>query len=76
MSEIIVPDSYNAENAEPQEVVEETPSAREFNLKLTFTEEGVKIDVRSNLSALEQLGATEIFKAHLLASALGPNSQS
>ena len=70
MSEIILPDSVDAPEVEHQETV----AGRQLNLMLTFTEEGVKIDVKSNLSALEQLGAIEVFKAHLLSSALGsPN---
>lgn len=48
---------------------------RTLAVTMTFTEEGVKLDVRSNLSAMEQLGAIEIFKAHLLASALGSKSE-
>lgn len=71
MSEIILPDSVAAQETEEQEL---TVPARQLNVTLTFTEEGVKIDVKSNLSALEQLGAIEVFKAHLLSSALGsPN---
>jgi len=44
---------------------------RKLGIELIFTTEGVKINVSSNLTALEQLGAIEIFKAHLLASSLG-----
>lgn len=50
---------------------EQVSAERKFSVNLTFTEEGVKIDVSSNLSPLEQLGAIEIFKAHLLSSSLG-----
>lgn len=55
---------------------EQQPAAPErvLALTLTFSEEGVKIDVKSNLTALEQLGAVEIFKAHLLSSALGQSN--
>lgn len=71
MSEII--------GAEVQEISEqpEQPQATErvLALTLTFTLEGVKIDVKSNLMALEQLGAIEIFKAHLLASALSGDKE-
>lgn len=71
MSEIILPDSVDAPEVEQQE---QAVPGRQLNVMLTFTEEGVKIDVKSNLSALEQLGAIEVFKAHLLSSALGsPN---
>ena len=71
MSEIILPDSVDAPQANEQEQV---IPGRQLNVTLTFTEDGVKIDVKSNLSALEQLGAIEVFKAHLLSSALGsPN---
>lgn len=48
---------------------------RKLALTLTFTVDGVKIDVSSNLSPLEQLGAIEIFKAHLLTSSLGDSKQ-
>lgn len=48
---------------------------RTLAVTMTFTEEGVKLDVRSNLAAMEQLGAIEIFKAHLLASALGSKGE-
>lgn len=48
---------------------------RKLALTLTFTVDGVKIDVSSNLSPLEQLGAIEIFKAHLLTSSLGNSKQ-
>jgi len=44
---------------------------RSLTVKMTFKEEGLGLEISSNLSALEQLGAIEIFKAHLLASALG-----
>jgi hypothetical protein len=71
MSEIILSDSVDAPEVEQQE---QAFPGRQLNVMLTFTEEGVKIDVKSNLSALEQLGAIEVFKAHLLSSALGsPN---
>lgn len=63
--------------AQVEEVNEEPKPTNEriLGLTLTFTEEGVKIDVKSNLTALEQLGAIEIFKAHLLASALGTGKE-
>lgn len=62
----------NDELIVPQEQVDDAPeSARQFELRLTFTADGVKIDLKSNLSPLEQLGAIEIFKAHVLSSALG-----
>lgn len=73
MSEII---GANFEEVPTPAEGEQQPStARTFGLTLTFTEEGVKIDVRSNLTPLEQLGAIEIFKAHLLASALGSSKE-
>jgi hypothetical protein len=68
MSEII--------GASVEEVPQEQPASpdRVLALTLTFSTEGVKIDVKSNLTALEQLGAVEIFKAHLLSSALGQSN--
>lgn len=67
LNEIILP-----EGAETGE----TPAPeRKLEVCLTFTPDGVKIDVSSNLNPLEQLGAMEIFKAHLLASSLGENKQ-
>lgn len=54
---------------------EELAADRKLAITLTFTSEGVKIDVSSNLSPLEQLGAIEIFKAHLLTSSLGDSKQ-
>lgn len=53
----------------------EATADRKLALTLTFTVDGVKIDVSSNLSPLEQLGAIEIFKAHLLTSSLGDSKQ-
>lgn len=53
----------------------EAAADRKLALTLTFTVDGVKIDVSSNLSPLEQLGAIEIFKAHLLTSSLGDSKQ-
>jgi hypothetical protein len=71
MSEII---GATVEEVE-QQPEENVSTGRTIGLTMTFTEEGVKLDVRSNLTALEQLGAIEIFKAHLLASALGTNKE-
>lgn len=53
----------------------EVTADRKLALTITFTVDGVKIDVSSNLSPLEQLGAIEIFKAHLLTSSLGDSKQ-
>lgn len=73
MSEII---GASVEEMNNEPVAEQPPvNEKMLNVGLTFTEEGVKIDVRSNLAALEQLGAIEIFKAHLLASALGNSKE-
>jgi hypothetical protein len=66
MSEIIGATAEEIPSQEEAAVVE-----RKFAVELIFTTEGVKINVSSNLTALEQLGAIEIFKAHLLASSLG-----
>jgi hypothetical protein len=72
MSDDIIQLPENVKQDDQFDPVIPTPSTeRTLGLTLTFTQEGVKIDVRSNLSALEQLGAIEIFKAHLLSSALG-----
>lgn len=65
---LIVTDAVEVPNE--QETTQEE-QGRVLDLKLTFLQEGIKIDLKSNLSALEQLGAIEIFKAHVLASALG-----
>lgn len=53
----------------------EVTADRKLALTVTFTVDGVRIDVSSNLSPLEQLGAIEIFKAHLLTSSLGDSKQ-
>jgi hypothetical protein len=66
---IQLPDGVQVESTEP--ATDENGLDRVLEVNLTFKQEGIKIDVRSNLTALEQLGAIEIFKAHLLASALG-----
>lgn len=72
MSEIIGASVEEVNEKQPQTA---PTNEKMLNVSLTFTEEGVKIDVRSNLMALEQLGAMEIFKAHLLASALGSSKE-
>lgn len=73
MSEIL---DANYEDVTEQPSSEQQPTQeRTFGVTLTFTEDGVKIDVRSNLTPLEQLGAIEIFKAHLLTSALGASKE-
>lgn len=53
------------------EDVDVTAPARVFDLTLTFEPEGIKIDLKSNLSPLEQLGAIDIFRQHVLNSAMG-----
>jgi hypothetical protein len=73
MSEIIGASVEEVTEQQNQEQPEE--QLRTLGVTMTFTQEGVKLDVRSNLTALEQLGAIEIFKAHLLASALGSDKQ-
>lgn len=65
---LIITDAVEVPNESEQSTEE---AGRVLDLKLTFMQEGIKIDLKSNLSALEQLGAIEIFKAHVLASALG-----
>lgn len=63
-------------NSEELELVREpaaepAPQARVLDLKVTFKPEGVEIDLKSNLSPLEQLGAIDIFRQHVLSSAIG-----
>lgn len=63
-------------NSEGLELVREpaaepAPQARVLDLKLTFEPDGVKIDLKSNLSPLEQLGAIDFFRQHVLSSAIG-----
>jgi hypothetical protein len=64
MSEIL-----NAEVTElpnEQEATEAPKLERKFVLDMTFDEQGIHIDTRTNLSPLEQLGAIEIFKMNIL----------
>lgn len=46
------------------------PQSRVFELKMTFEPEGIKIDAKTNLNPLEQLGAVSIFHQYVLSSAL------
>lgn len=62
-----MPDSEQPESIDANEAL----PTKMLNLKITFTPEGVKIDLSSNLSPLEQLGAIDIFRQHILQSALG-----
>lgn len=39
---------------------------RSFHLRIDFEEEGMQMHVNTNLTALEQLGAIELWKANLL----------
>lgn len=63
MSEVI--------NAEFSEVSNEAEAPvqkqeRKFVLDMTFSEEGIQIDTRTNLTPLEQIGCVEIFKSSIL----------
>jgi hypothetical protein len=63
MSEII-----NAEFAEISNDAEAPAqkAERKFVLDMTFSEEGIQIDTRTNLTPLEQIGCVEIFKSSIL----------
>jgi hypothetical protein len=62
MSELI-----NADFSEVQQSEQEQPSTnRAFRLHIEFTPEGVQMQVNTNLSPLEQLGAIELWKTNVL----------
>lgn len=62
MSEIV-----NAEYSEVEQPEQEQPSVnRAFRLHVEFTPEGVQMQVNTNLSPLEQLGAIELWKTNVL----------
>lgn len=65
MSEII--------NAQVEEVAEEATKeipARKFTLEMVFSTTGIEINTQTNLTALEQLGAVELFKMNILNNAV------
>lgn len=62
MSEVV-----NAEYSEVEQPEQEQPSQnRAFRLNVEFTPEGVQMQVNTNLSPLEQLGAIELWKTNIL----------
>lgn len=64
-------------NASYEEVEEasEKSNNRVFNLKIEFTQEGVSMNVSTNLSPLEQLGVIDLWKTNILDELTGKKSK-
>lgn len=64
-------------NASYEEVEETAPKPvnRIFHLKIEFAEEGVSMNVSTNLTPLEQLGVIELWKTNVLDELTGKKSQ-